>query len=202
MNLSWFDSQTAELATDLIAEQSTLNIDYGTTTTDYKDIWVQNNGDESSTPYLLDFGFYISSDMPEDVIPLYKLATQLDGDDKPYGLFLIFGYTDDTGTVSNIDEFEADNLTAEEMAKFQINWQQGSSALYKLELETAYTYSGGGGYVKRNTLPTTYPATSNVLGENRGKLKVRLALRYPNTGPTYTSNITLSAYALEYTGDE
>jgi hypothetical protein len=202
MNLSWFDLQASELATDLIAEQSTLDINYGTTTTAYKDMWVQNNGDESLTPYLLDFGFYISSDTPEDVIPLYKLAAESDGDGLPYGLFLIFGYTDEFGTVSNIDEFEEGNLAAEEMAKFQINWQQGSSALRKLELETAYTYSGSVGYVKRNTLPTTYPGTSNAQGENRGKLKIRLALRYPSTGPTYTSNITLNAYALDYTGDE
>lgn len=200
MNLSWFNLQTSELATDLIEEQTSLTIDYANEITEvYKDIWLQNNGDDSATPYLLDFGFYISYDSITDIDPIFKLASASDIDDKPYGAFLVFGYTDGTGEESYIDLFKANLLTREQMLKFQLNWNQGSTIFNKLDFNSSYTYNGSS-YVERNTFPTTFPNNSNTVGENRGKVKISLILRYPSSGPTYTSEIQLNAYALNSSG--
>lgn len=185
MNLTWFGSNPTVATADLVVlDKTVLN-----SAAQEKELWIRNNGtmDGSSAVNLMGFGFYTSSKKLDDLNKILSLGNQSDGDGKPYGLFIVFGYyLDGGGLKSYITNFENENLTAQDMLKFQVNWEQGSNILNKIPLGRALIYNGQGnmilapGYDSTNTFrlySTQWPP--NVNAEQRGLLKVKIFLRTP-----------------------
>lgn len=195
MNLSWFNGEEGSDPSDLIESETSISATYGTPTYSYYDIWVTNNGNEDGTGNLIDFGFYIDSNDPEELASILKLANDLDGDDKPCGLFVVFGYADALGESSYIDDFET--LSYNDLSNFQVNWTQGSSVLNKINLKSAYTYNGIS-YVLRNNLYTN-TGSMNSNGETKGILKVRLVLKSALGSNIFLSKIRLNAHCIKET---
>lgn len=195
MNLSWFNGEEGSNPSDLIESETSISAAYGSNTYNYYDIWVTNNGNDNGTGNLVDFGFYIDSDDPNELASISKLANDLDGDDKPCGLFLVFGYADSLGEDSYIDNFET--LSYADLLKFQVNWTQGSSILNKINLKSAYTYNGIS-YVLRNNLYVN-TGSMNSNGETKGILKVRVALKTATESNIFLSKIRLNAHCIKET---
>ena len=208
MNISWFNTDSVDYANvdaaDLTMVNNTLEASYGNDPIK-QNMWIVNNGsDDGNFGKLYEVGFWIESDKTEDLVKILKLSGMVDGDDKPYGLFLIFGYTDDGGGTSWLSLFENEfengvpSITASDMLQFQFNWNQGTSILNKIMMkaENAYTYDGSSGYVKRTTLVTDN-GYLNADGSGRGALKATLYLRVPDTGSAVLSNIRLNLHGVE-----
>jgi len=195
MNLSWFNGEEGSDPSDLIESETSISATYGTATYDSYDIWVTNNGNEDGTGNLIDFGFYIDCDDPNELASILRLANDLDGDDKPCGLFVVFGYGNNLGEDSYIDNFES--LSYSDLLKFQVNWTQGSSVLNKIDLKSAYTYNGIS-YVLRNNLYTN-AGSMNMNGETKGILKIRVVLKTASGSDIFLSNVRLNAYCIKET---
>jgi len=186
MNLSWFDSANAQLATDLIESETLIS-----SVSTYKNMWIRNNGVEYSNTGLIDFGFYITATALDDLNRLLMLAQLSDEDDLPYGLFVVFGQIEGS---SAIDLFLGNSLTKEELLNFQVNWNQGSSPLNKIRIKNVDTYLGNNVYSKTSTFPIYASLTENNIYENQGKMKVCLGMRLPE-GYTLVGNFELNAHA-------
>lgn len=195
MNLSWFNGEEGSDPSDLIESETNLSLTYGTPTYTSYNIWVTNNGNEDGTGNLIDFGFYVDSDDPNDLSEILKLANDYDGDGNPCGLFIVFGYADSLGEDSYIDNLET--LSVEDQLKFQVNWTQGSSILNKINLKTSYTYNGIS-YVLRNNLYTN-AGSMNANGETKGILKIKVVLRISATSNLLLSRIRLNAHCIKET---
>lgn len=197
MNLTWFgENPTAATADLVILNKTILN-----SSSQEKELWVRNNGtiDGNSAVNLLGFGFYISCKKLDDLNKILSLANQSDGGGKPYGLFIVFGYYEDGSVYSNIDEFE--DLSAIDMLKFQVNWDQGSNILNKIPLGRALIYNGEGnlpaapGYDLTNTFRVYSNSWApNAYAEQRGLLKVKIFLRVP-PGTSMDADFQLVAHA-------
>ena len=197
MNLSWFDNSNASLATDLVEEQTLFN---GASLSDIDDaklaskiLWVRNNGSETASEGLVDFGFYISSAKLDDLNKVLKLGQTSNDNNLPYGLFVVFGYENADGTNSYIDKFLDDSMSRTELLKFQVNWNQGCSPLNKIKLNQAYTKRQSG-YVKNSTFPIYFATSENTYYESVGKIKVAVGLRCRN-GTILISDFDLHAHA-------
>jgi hypothetical protein len=185
MNLTWFGSNPTAATADLVVLNKTV-LD---SVAQEKELWIRNNGtiDGNSSVNLLGFGLYISSKKLDDLNRILSLANQSDGSGKPYGLFVVFGYYLNDGDLkSYITNFENENLTAEKMLKFQVNWEQGSNILNKIPLGRALIFNGEGniigspGYDLTNTFRLYSDAWEpNEYAEQRGLLKVKIFLRTP-----------------------
>lgn len=210
MNISWFDTSSVDYsdldANDLTNSNLDINLTYGETPYS-KNIWIVNNGTEDpSAGILYETGFWIDSNDLQSLNNILNLGGQSDpGTGIPYGLYLIFGYTDDGGGTTWLSKFQAafegspgTPVTAEEATQFHFNWNQGNSILNKITMQAgdAYTYNGSSGYMKR----TTFYVNNNYLnadGSGRGALKATLYLVAPETGPSILSNIRLNLHAVE-----
>ena len=199
MNLTWFGSNPTAATPDLVLLNKTV-LD---STAQEKELWVRNNGtiDGNSAVNLLGFGFYISSKKLDDLNKILSLANQSDGDAKPYGLFVVFGYYAEGALFSYIDEFENETLAKEDMLKFQVNWEQGSNILNKIPLGRALIYNGESnmittpGYDLTNTFRLySTQWLPNSKAEQRGLLKVKIFLRTP-PGTSLDVDFQLVAHA-------
>lgn len=208
MNISWFNTDSVDYANadaaDLTMVNNTLEASYGNQPIK-QHMWVVNNGsDDGNFDKIYEVGFWIESDKPEDLVKILKLSGQTDEDGRPYGLFLVFGYYDESGDTSWLSLFEntfengIPSISAENMLQFQFNWNQGTSILNKITMQAnnAYTYNGSSGYVKRTTLYTDN-GYLNGDGSGRGVLKVTLYLRVPSSGTAILSNIRLNLHGVE-----
>jgi hypothetical protein len=196
MNLSWFDTEPSSDPDDLIENYTSLNINYMIDPlTDYKDIWVSNNGSETGKDNLIDFGFYVNSDNIQAFNDLLKLASETNPSGDLCGLFIIFGYYQDDGDyISYMDTF--DTLSVQEQAKFQVNWTQGTSALNKISLKNALTYNGIGSFpVARNNFELN-DGNLSIAGEGAGVVKIRVLVKGVPGGNTLLSTVELNAYCL------
>jgi hypothetical protein len=198
MNLTWFGSNPTAATADLVVLNKTiLNSD-----AQEKELWIRNNGtiDGNSGVNLLGFGLYISSKKLDDLNKILFLASQADGEGKPYGLFIVFGHYQDGGnTNSYIDDFGT--LSTQNMLKFQVNWEQGSNILNKIPLGRALIFNGEGniigspGYDLTNTFRLYSDAWEpNEYAEQRGLLKVKIFLRTP-PGTSLDVDFQLVAHA-------
>jgi hypothetical protein len=113
-------------------------------------------------------------------------------DDKAYGVYLLFGYTENSVESSVIENWES--LSAVELSPFHVNWSRGTSILSKIKLNSIYTFNGSN-YIVRNTLGINEGST-NVYQEGKGRLKVRLLVRAPEGAATFLSDVVLSAHAI------
>jgi hypothetical protein len=200
MNLTWFGSNPTAATADLVLLNKTV-LD---SEAQEKELWIRNNGtmDGSSAVNLMGFGLYISSKKLDDLNKILFLANQSDGASKPYGLFVVFGYyLDDGGLKSYITNFENENLTAQDMLKFQANWEQGSSILNKIPLGRALTFNGdstlvgAAGYDLTNTFRVYSDSWEpNDYAEQRGLVKVKIFLRTP-PGTSLDVDFQLIAHA-------
>ena len=194
MNISWFKNAEGNATDDLLDVSTPINLSV-TSSGDvaYVDIWIQNNGEETGiNSGLVDFGIYIEGKLLKDSESILKLGSTKDIDDKAYGVYLLFGYTDNNVSSSVIENWES--LTAVELSPFHINWSQGTSILKKIKLNLAYTFTGAN-YLVRNTLGIS-EGSLNTYGEGKGRLKVRLLVRAPEGAATFLSDVVLSAHAI------
>jgi len=196
MNLSWFDNPVGVLASDLIESQTILNTGSvsGPWSQPTKIAWVRNNGVPGSNSSLIDFGMYITCNRLEDLNKILAQGMDKDENGYPYGLFIIFGYKESEGSiVSYIDEFVVGNLTPEELAKFQVNWNKGNSALTKIKIkDVPYIYNGASEYINTGNFPIYFDAVANSNYENRGLLKILVAIR---TNKTLKADFELVAHS-------
>lgn len=192
MNLSWFEFTESQTSEDLLDVETTVSVSYAGSLVSYKDFWIQNNGNEEGEGTLVDFGLYVSANDRNDLIKVLKLASEVDGDDLPCGLFLVFGYDEESN--SYIDKIPEGIYSAEEAAKFQVNWTQGTTQLNKITLNSAQTFNGTG-YSTRTNLPVSDEIT-NTDSETRGRIKVRLVLKAKEGGETLLSKISVNASVL------
>jgi hypothetical protein len=185
MNLSWFDNPNGALAADLIESQTLLSMSEVSDPWDQptKTMWVRNNGVPGSNTPLVDFGLHITCNRLEDLNKILSQGMDKDEYDYPYGLFVIFGYKKvGESFVSYINEFLDGELTAEELGQFQVNWNKGNSALTKIRMkDIPYIYNGASVYINTGNLPIYFNALANANGENRGLLKVLVAIRTNKT---------------------
>lgn len=185
MNLSWLDNGTGILASDLIESQTLLTMSNVSDPWDQptKIMWVRNNGVPGSNASLVDFGFHITCNKLEDLNKILSQGMDKDESDYPYGLFIIFGYKKvGTSFVSYITEFINGDLTPEELAQFQVNWNKGNSALTKIRIkDIPYIYNGASQYINTGNFPIYFDAIANSNNENRGLLKVLVAIRTNKT---------------------
>jgi hypothetical protein len=208
MNISWFNTDSVDYenvdAADLTMVNNTLEASYGNDPIK-QNMWVVNNGsDDGNFSKLYEVGFWIDSDKTEDLVKILKLSGTSDLDGRPYGLFLVFGYTNDAGDTSWLSLFEDQfengitSILGSDMLQFQFNWNQGTSILNKIMMkaENAYTYNGSSGYVKRTTLAQDN-GYLNADGSGRGALKATLYLRVPDSGSALLSNIRLNLHGVE-----
>ena len=104
MNLSWFNSIPFTTANNLIDDNTVINSTYeaGVVGTSSIDFWLVNNGNELPNTVLgelVNFGFYIDSDNPEDKNKILDLASlKNDDDESPYGLYVLFGWVTNDAT--------------------------------------------------------------------------------------------------------
>ena len=201
MNLAWFSAPATAEAENLIENSTTIAASYvlGDESIAYEEIWVTNQGDQSGEPTLVDFGFYIEADDLYYFNNLLTYSSFTEGG-KPCGLFIVYGYTDDTGETSYIDSFLTGELSSQDMLKFQVNWTQGVSPLTSIKMSQAFTYDNNSEYNQRANLQTK-GGILNSNGENKGILRIAVILRLPRIGTekagSFASQIRLNAHALK-----
>ena len=201
MNLTWFSIPNTALAENLIEHSTTIRADYmsGEENTAYEQMWVSNQGTETSGSTLVDLGFYVEADELYYFNLLLNYASLLE-DGKPCGLFIVYGYTDDTGATSYIDSFLAGDLSPEQMQKFQINWTQGINPLNAIKMSGVFTYDSNGEYNQRSNLELK-GGSENAQSENKGTLRIAVILRIPRgenpKALSFASQIRLNAHALK-----
>ena len=201
MNLAWFNAPNSAQPENLTDYSSTISASYvlGDESISYKEIWVSNQGTETSGSTLVDFGFYIEAD---DLSQLNNLLNYSSFEEagKPCGLFIVYGYNDDTGENSYIENFLSGELFPQDMLKFQVNWTQGVNRLNALRMSSTYTYDKNGEYSQRGNLELN-GGQVNAAGENKGVIKIAVILRLPRLGTekalSFMSQIRLNAYALK-----
>jgi hypothetical protein len=144
MNLSWFSTNSFAGASDLLNTNTTLSTNYTGSLVDYQNIWVSNNGTESGTGNLIDFGFYVSGLDINSYNELLKLSSQQDANGIYCGLYIIFGYTDSSATESWIAKFETAIANQEyRFLNVETNTGSGTGATFDfaLPLGSASTYT-------------------------------------------------------------
>lgn len=194
MNISWFKNAEGDTTEDLLDVSTPIALTVTSSDdTAYVDMWIQNNGEENGTNSgLVDFGIYIEGKLLKDSEGILKLGSTKDLDDKAYGVYLLFGYTDTSEGSSVIENWES--LSDVELSSFHVNWSRGTSILSKIKLNSIYTFNGSN-YIVRNTLGINEGST-NVYQEGKGRLKVRLLVRAPMGAATFLSDVVLSAHAI------
>lgn len=188
MNLSWFNSSPFTSANNLIDDNTVIESVYssGIAGSQYIDFWVVNNGNElpnSVIGELLQFGFYIDSDNPQDKSKILDLAS-LENDDNecPYGLYILFGWVGDD---PNADDGVYDTPDLEVLSRFKVSWTQGNSPINPILLSESYTYNGAN-YIKRNNLGIN-EGTLDLNNEGKGSVYVVLRLVVPPSESDYGS---------------
>ncbi|NDB81543.1 MAG: hypothetical protein EB127_02155 [Alphaproteobacteria bacterium] len=144
MNLSWFSTDSFASANDLLNTSTSLSTNYTGNLIAYQDIWISNNGNESGTGNLIDFGLYVAGLDINSYNELLKLGSQEDLNGIYCGLYIIFGYTDSAGNESWIDKF--DNSVTNGIYTFlnrETNTGSGAGATFDftLPLGGASTYT-------------------------------------------------------------
>lgn len=190
MHISFEKLINASSPNDLLIETQRISASYNTSLQVISNtLWITNVGTEDETGNLINFGFYLSGKNLNSLTDILKLGTLKDEDDKPYGVFIVFGYSEEEEAY--VDLFESNSLDAISMYKFQINYTQGTSALKSIPLNRAITYTGPDStatrsifYVNNNELSAT--------GEGQGRIKVSLVLRLPPSWNTFNSDFTLN----------
>jgi hypothetical protein len=201
MNLAWFSAPATAEAENLIENSTTIAASYvlGDESIAYEEIWVTNQGDENGESTLVDFGFYIEGNDLTYFNRLLNYSSFTEAG-KPCGLFIVYGYTDDTGETSYIDSFLTGELSSEDMLKFQLNWTQGVSPLTSIKMSQAFTYDNNSEYNQKANLQTK-GGILNSNGENKGVLRIAVILRLPRIGTekalSFVSQIRLNAHALK-----
>lgn len=150
----------------------------------YTTMYLRNNGslDGSSTAYNL--GFYLNPYGNEhskdfNFQNILQWSQLQDEDDKPYGAFTVFGYNS-TGSVSYIDSYISNTITANELRLFQHNWLQGSNSINTIKLDSAYRYIDET-YVQSTNFEVFNSSLSNANGEKSGLVKVLFGVRIPHS---------------------
>lgn len=152
----------------------------------YRIMYLRNNGRLTGNPVAYNAGFYVQAYGPEhgdnyNLHDILQWSQESDGSGKPYGAFTVFGYSDSSGTVSFIDKFIDNTISASSLRKFQHNWVQGSSVASSIGMDTAYRYDGST-YVQSPHFEGYDTATSVIAtGETKGLLRVCFGVRIPNT---------------------
>lgn len=194
VELSWLNAPTITSPSDVIEEMPSIsgNIsDPLAARVIYKIMYLRNNGPSvvdatSVDPVAYNAGFYVQPWGPEhsdnhNFEDLIQWSQLLDPTNRPYGAFTVFGYDDAAGTNSYIDRFIADTITAGELALFQHNWVQGSSAASSIGLEAAYRYDGSTYAQGKHFEAYNTPAVSIGTGEGKGLLRVCFGVRIPDS---------------------
>ena len=188
MNLSWFSSSPFTTANNLIDDNSVINAVYssGTPGGQILSFWVVNNGNELPNTVvgeLVNFGFYIDSDNPEDKNKILDLASlKNDDDETPYGLYIFFGWTG--SNVPSVDRVSGSS-DLELLSKFKVSWTKGNSVINPILLSESYTFNGST-YTKRNNLQVN-EGNLDADNEGKGSLYVVLALSVPPSESNYGS---------------
>jgi len=104
----------------------------------------------------------------------------LDADDKPYGVFIVFGY--DESDVSYIEKALDNSITAEELSKFHINYSQGRNFYNSIKLDVVNTFNEGS-YSKTKNFKTfsVLGGAEPTTGDATGLLKVCILTRIPDS---------------------
>jgi len=191
MNLSWFNSIPFTTANNLIDDNTVINSTYeaGVVGTSSIDFWLVNNGNELPNTVLgelVNFGFYIDSDNPEDKNKILDLASlKNDDDESPYGLYVLFGWVTNDATSPDFGVPIESSDDLELLSKFKVSWTKGNSVISPILLSESYTYNGTS-YVKRANLGINEGALDGN-NEGKGSLYVTLRLVVPPSESNYGS---------------
>jgi hypothetical protein len=188
IELSWLNSSAALSDASLLTEDIQLSGSISDPLSNriiWKELYLKNNtvilpgsvGGETA----YDVKFFAKSSTDNNAIEtILRWSRLTDPNEKPYGLFIVFGYPDGS-TTPYIDKFKNNTITALELSLFQVNHFQGCNAKQGISLGSVHRYINGA-YASSSALePYSNAAGARpVTNECNGLVRVLVGVRIPH----------------------